>query len=118
MKRNAILMMAVLLLAGCTNFEPRDKTASYDPETGDLALPYPCPDWSQSQTSNYLNEKHSNYGCAVNTNAALQVADPADLHMGYGGTNTPDTEMTTRVVRQYREGELPQPLTPMQSTGQ
>jgi type IV pilus biogenesis protein CpaD/CtpE len=115
MQRNGLILIALALLAGCTNFEPREKVASYDPETEQLTLPYPCPDWSQSQTSNYLNAKHSNYGCAVNTNSALQVVDPADLHMGHG-TLTPDTEVTTRAVQQYRAGDIPQPLSPLQST--
>jgi pilus assembly protein CpaD len=116
MQRNELILIAVAMLAGCTNFEPRDKVATYEPETEQLTLPYPCPDWSQSQTSNYLNAPHSNFGCAVNTNSALQLADPADLHMGHGSP-TPDTEVTTRVVEQYRAGDLPQPLTPIQSTG-
>lgn len=108
-----IVLLAVSLVA-CDNFTPSDKQAVYDPSSKTLTLPHPCPDWSQSQTSNYLNENHSNYGCAVNTNSALQVADPADLHMGHGD-NRPDTGITTKVVEDYRAGKLPVPLLPNQA---
>ena len=115
MLRTAMVMGMVLALAACSNFVPNEKKAVYDPETKQLTMPYPCPDWSQSQTSNYLNQPHSNYGCAVNTNSALQVADPADLHRGHGAAG-PDVETTTRVIQQYRAGDLPQPLSPLQSS--
>jgi type IV pilus biogenesis protein CpaD/CtpE len=116
MMRQKLVLLAVLALAACSNYVPREKVARYDPETGVTTLPYPCPDWSQSQTSNYLNQPHSNYGCAVNTNAALQLEDPSDMVRGHG-MNTPDTEITTGVVGRYRAGELPVALTPTQSTG-
>lgn len=114
MKLTGGVMLLALSLAACDNFTPSDKKAVYDPVSKTLTLPHPCPDWSQSQTSNYLNENHSNYGCAVNTNSALQVADPADLHMGHGD-NRPDTEVTTRVIQDYRAGDLPAALVPNQS---
>jgi type IV pilus biogenesis protein CpaD/CtpE len=108
------MVTLMTLLAGCSNFTPREKVAIYDPATHALVLPHPCPDWSQSQTSNYLNEPHSNYGCAVNTNSALQVADPHDLLRGHG-ENTPDTGITTKVVEDYRAGKLPVALKPNQT---
>ena len=116
--RNIVVMMTVLGLAACggNNFEPRDKNAQYDPTTGELTMPYPCPDWSQTQTYNYEHRAMSNYGCAVNTNSALQVADPSDLYRGHGA-NAPDTEVTTGVVSQYRAGKIPVALSPMQDTG-
>ena len=116
MKMNSTgwVVLLVMSLTACDNFTPSDKQAVYDPSSKTLTLPHPCPDWSQSQTSNYLNENHSNYGCAVNTNSALQVADPADLHKGHGD-NRPDTETTTRVIQDYRAGELPAELRPNQA---
>jgi hypothetical protein len=116
MLRYIPIVCGLLVVAGCSNFEPREKTAKYDPDTKQLVMPYPCPDWSQSQTSNYLNQPHSNFGCAVNTNAALQLDDPSDLHRGHGDAR-PDTGITTRVIEQYRAGDLPVPLTPIQDTG-
>lgn len=112
------MMVAVLGLTACAsnNFEPREKTARYEPTTGELTLPHPCPDWSQTQDMNYEHQLHSNYGCAVNTNSALQVADPSDLYRGHG-TNSPDIEITTGVVKQYREGKIPVPLMPLQDSG-
>lgn len=109
------VVLLAMSLTACDNFTPNDKKAVYDPVSKTLTLPHPCPDWSQSQTSNYLNENHSNYGCAVNTNSALQVADPADLHMGHGD-NHPDTGITTKVIEDYRAGKLPVSLVPNQSS--
>ena len=116
MVRYGLIIMVMSGLAACTdNFEPREKAATYDPVTGELTMPYPCTDWSQSQTQNYQNHIHSNYGCAVNTNSALQIAEPSDLYRGHGDDG-PDIETTTRVVQRYRTGELPVALTPQQSS--
>lgn len=41
-----------------------------------------CPNWSQKPFSDWTNETSSNYGCADQTNLALQVASPADLVSG------------------------------------
>lgn len=112
-------IIALLSMAACsspTNFTPREKTATYDPRTGQLTLPHPCPDWSQSQSQNYKNEKHSNFGCAVNTNLAVQLEDPQDLHHGHGKVG-PDPEISEGVVESYRAGNIPKELTPIQSTG-
>jgi Pilus biogenesis CpaD protein (pilus_cpaD) len=115
MIRHSVMVIMVLVLTACSNFVPREKVATFDRETRQLTLPYPCSDWSQSQTSNYLNQPHSNYGCAVNTNAALQVEDPADLNHGHG-TKGPDSTISARVIEQYRSGDLPAPLSPQQSS--
>lgn len=113
----AIWLVALLVLAACgDNFVPREKVAVYDPEIKALSQPYPCPDWSQSQTMNYKNELHSNYGCAVNNNLAIQLENPEDLHHGHGKAG-PDAEVTTGVIESYRAGDLPKPLVPLQSIG-
>lgn len=108
------------LLTACSsdsdNFTPRAKTAEFDAKTQSIAMPHPCPDWSQTQTENYRNEMHSDFGCSVNTNNALQIANPNDLVHGRGSAG-PDTEITIHTVEQYRAGEIPKPLTPLQSTG-
>ena len=65
---------------------------------------------------NYKNQPHSNTGCAVNTNMAVQLDNPRDLWRGHGDAN-PDTGVTTKVIEDYRAGKLPAPLTPMQSEG-
>lgn len=112
-----IALMMVVGLAACTdNFTPRDKTATYDPVRKELNLPSPCPDWSQSQTQNYKNEPHSNFGCAVNNNLALQLEDPADLHRGHGD-NRPNPDVRARYIQRYLAGEIPEPLSPIQDSG-
>ena len=116
MRHHVAVMVLMLGLSACgDNFAPRDKSAVYDPERKELTMPYPCPDWSQSQTRNYLNQNHSNFGCAVNTNAALQLEDPADLHRGHGD-NRPHPEVRERYLRRYFAGEIPEPLNPVQSS--
>lgn len=116
MRHFGLMLMVAFALAACDNYTPREKVAVFDPETQELVMPYPCPDWSQSQVHNYENQLHSNFGCAVNTNAAVQIEDPRDLHRGHGDSN-PDTEVTTRAVSLYRSGDIPVALTPIQSSG-
>jgi len=112
--RLLLAIAACTALAGCgDNFTPHEKTATYDPVRGELNYPYPCPDWSQTGSYNYLNETHSNFGCAVNNNSAAQLAEPSDLMEGHGDT-APDTEITTHVIEQYRAGTIPVPLVPLQ----
>ena len=41
-----------------------------------------CPNWSQPSQPNYNNQTMSNFGCAVNSNLAMQVANPEDLLNG------------------------------------
>jgi pilus assembly protein CpaD len=112
MLRLSFLSLMLVSLAACSSFTPREKVARYDPTSG-LTLPHPCPDWSQPQTGDFANELHSNFGCAVNTNAAIQLENPEDMRRGKGKA-TPDTEVTTRVVERYRAGEIPEPLEPVQ----
>jgi type IV pilus biogenesis protein CpaD/CtpE len=103
-------------VTACGDYTPAAKHAVYDPQTGDVALPHPCPDWSKNSVVNYSNSNHSNFGCATANNAALQLEDPRDLHQGHGD-QSPDMETTTHVVERYRLGELPTPLEPQQSAG-
>lgn len=112
------MMLAVLLgLTACaSDFEPADKTAAVDTDTGYAVPPHPCPDWSQNATVNYDNSVHSNYACAVNNNIAVQLADPWDLHQGIG-SGTGNTDMGIRTIELYRAGEIPAPLQPLQGEG-
>ena len=121
-QHTGMMLAMVVALTACdkmvdgSNFTPREKEAQVDPKTGTLTMPHPCPDWSQSQTQNYKNDLHSNFGCAVNSNLAAQIENPRDLVHGHG-KRTPDTETTTSVIEQYREGTIPVALDPIQSTG-
>jgi len=38
-----------------------------------------CGDWSTSASYNWTNRRHYNYGCAIQRNIGLMVADPGDL---------------------------------------
>lgn len=115
--RYALLLLPCLLLTACGHdYTPRDKQVEIDHQTGELILPHPCPDWSKSTVGNYTNSQHSNYGCAVNNNLAVQLADPWDLKEGIGNANA-DTEASVRTIERYRSGEIPAALTPQQDTG-
>lgn len=112
------LILCCLALSACgPDYVPREKTADVDPQTGWVVPPYPCPDWSHSARVNYDNSLHSNYGCAVNNNLAVQLADPWDLKEGRG-SNTGNAVQSIRAMELYNAGELPQPLTPMQDDSQ
>ncbi len=118
--RKIVLSLPVLLLTACADdFVPREKVARYDAETGGIEYAYPCPDWSHSSIANYDNSFHSNYGCAVNNNLAVQLANPEDLDHGRASaeSGSPDTETTARVIERYRAGEIPAPLVPAQAAG-
>lgn len=116
MMRCAIFLLPLLLTACGDDFVPREKVATVDHETGRAVPPYPCPDWSQSARINWDNSQHSNYGCAVNNNLAVQLVDPRDLERGRG-TAGGNTDMSIRTIERYRAGELPAALTPMQTGG-
>ncbi len=106
---------AVLLLAACNDYEPREKKTSIDPLTGELTLPHPCPDWSHNATRNYDNSVHSNFGCATANNTAIQVENPLDMNRGHGASG-PDAGITSSVIEAYRAGDLPAPLEAQQDT--
>lgn len=117
MKHTLLLTTASLLtatlLSACSDTTPIDKSARYDQASGTLEHPS-CPDWSQPSTFNYDNSLHTNYGCAVNRNLAVQLANPADLAQGHG-TGNADTEATINTIDRYRAGEIPEPLVPQAS---
>ncbi len=70
-----------------------------------------CPDWRKPEGDDYTNEPSSNYGCAVETNLGLMVANPGDLLHGTT-TGTADGEFSARAVEQYRKGMLAKSLSP------
>ena len=108
------LVVGCMLSACASDYTPTDKVAGVDTTTGYAVPPYPCPDWSHNATVNYDNSLHSNYGCAVNNNLAVQLADPWDLQQGVAST-TGNTDMGVRTIELYRAGELPASLQPQQS---
>ncbi len=61
-----------------------------------------CPDWHAKSTPNFNNESMSNYGCAVNSAFAAQIANPEDLIHGREGLGVSDAQTATRPVTTYR----------------
>ncbi len=111
--RNIWFILPMLALAACSDdYTPTPKTITYEPTTGELNYPHPCPDWSKDSETNDTNANHSNFGCAVNNNFGLQLDNPRDLMQGHGD-NRPDTGISEHVIEQYRAGTLPKPLAPL-----
>ena len=111
--RQLLIFLPILALAACSDdYTPTPKVVSYEPSTGQLNYPHPCPDWSKDAEHNYENSLHSNFGCSVNGNFGLQLDNPRDLMEGHGD-NHPDTGITEHVIEQYRAGTIPKPLYPL-----
>ncbi len=75
--------------------------ASY--ETFDVRVPV-CGDWSKEPSHDVTNTVHSNYGCSVQRNFAIMVANPADL-VAMRKPDTHDAARNSVVIQKYREGE-------------
>lgn len=61
-----------------------------------------CPNWSVKSQPNMLNRTMSNFGCSVNTNLALQVANPEDLFQGREASPVGDALTASKAVGAYR----------------
>ena len=61
-----------------------------------------CPNWSRPSQPNFENRSMSNYGCAVNSNFAMQVANPEDLLHGRDGASASDALTAAKAVQFYR----------------
>lgn len=61
-----------------------------------------CPNWERPAAPDFENRQMSNYGCAVNTNLAAQVADPRDLVYGREGAPVVDAATASKAVGSYR----------------
>ena len=61
-----------------------------------------CPNWSRPAQPNFENRNMSNYGCAVNSNFAMQVANPEDLLHGRDGASAVDALTAAKAVQFYR----------------
>jgi len=83
-----------------------------------------CPDWSIPSQPNFDNRNMSNFGCGVNSNLAMQVADPVDLIRGQAGPSAVDASTGAKAVMMYRNwpltgispGQNLRPLTTPQET--
>lgn len=65
-----------------------------------------CPNWSRPSQPDYHNRTFSNFGCGVNSDLAMQVADPVDLIHGQSGDGTADAVAGAKAVTIYRNQPL------------
>jgi pilus assembly protein CpaD len=65
-----------------------------------------CPNWNRPSEPDFANRSSSNYGCAVNTNFAAQVANPEDLIHGREGSAAIDAVAGAKAVQLYRTTPL------------
>ena len=65
-----------------------------------------CPDWSIPSQPNFDNRNMSNFGCGVNSNLAMQVADPVDLIHGQAGASAVDAATGAKAIVMYRNWPL------------
>jgi pilus assembly protein CpaD len=65
-----------------------------------------CPNWSLPSQPNYDNRNMSNFGCGVNSNLAMQVANPEDLVHGQQGPVAVDALAGSKAIMLYRNWPL------------
>lgn len=83
-----------------------------------------CPNWSVPSQPNFENRTMSNFGCSVNSDLAMQVANPEDLFHGRQGPATVDAIAGAKAIQMYRdwpltgikEGQQKRPLNTVEST--
>ena len=62
-----------------------------------------CGDWSKESSHDSMNTDHSNFGCAVQRNIGMMIANPADLIVPRTA-GLHDTVRSNIVIQQYRTG--------------
>lgn len=65
-----------------------------------------CPNWSTPSQPNFENRTISNFGCGVNANLAMQVANPQDLVHGREGPSAIDAATGAKAILLYRSWPL------------
>lgn len=63
-----------------------------------------CPNWDRQSQPEFAGSGMSNYGCAVNSNLAMMVANPDDLVRGQEARGS-DPRAMTKAIRSYRDKE-------------
>lgn len=63
-----------------------------------------CGDWTSAPSYNPYNEASSNFGCALQRDIGLMVADPADLVRARPAAPT-DGQNASRVIQKYHAGQ-------------
>jgi len=62
-----------------------------------------CPDFSHVAQPEFNSNTSSNQGCAINSNLAAMVANPADLVRGEPGSGMIDPATSTKAIQSYRK---------------
>jgi pilus assembly protein CpaD len=62
-----------------------------------------CPDFSRVSGIEFDSNTSSNQGCAMNSNFAAMVANPADLVRGKPGADAADTASSTKPIEVFRK---------------
>jgi pilus assembly protein CpaD len=65
-----------------------------------------CPNWNQVSQPNFENKSMSNFGCGVNSDLAMQVANPEDLIHGRQGPAAVDAITGAKAIEMYRSWPL------------
>jgi pilus assembly protein CpaD len=69
------------------------------------AVVYTCNQSWENLTATATNETYANFGCAMNSNLAAQIADPRDI--GRAASRTPsDALRKSDILTKYRKGEV------------
>lgn len=61
-----------------------------------------CPDFSRMNNPEFESNTSSNHGCAINSNLASMIANPADLVLGRSGSGVNDPNTSGKAVNTYR----------------
>jgi pilus assembly protein CpaD len=61
-----------------------------------------CPNWSRPSEPDFSNRQMSNFGCAVNSNLAAEIANPEDLVHGREAAGTVDPLTSSKAINFYR----------------
>ena len=61
-----------------------------------------CPDYTRQNKPEFNSNSSSNLGCAVNSNLAAMVANPADLVRGQPGADSNDNLSSSKAIDSYR----------------
>lgn len=99
--KHLVPLAALVALGGCMGDNLGLDSVHQPIVAGGVARVPNCPDWS-SQGKDSAASTDSNYGCAVNSNLAAMIADPADLLRGRRAEGS-DAEIATRAIRAWRE---------------
>lgn len=62
-----------------------------------------CPDWSRQSQPEFDSHTSSNQGCAINSNLAAMIANPADLVRGQPGADVSDPAVSTKAIDTLRK---------------